>query len=106
MLVLVALVESVARQTANLELSLNDGTGRVKARYYLTDRQPKDFDDIAPGRYISMFGNMRTSPAPHFVVTGMRLVQSADEISYHMIECAHAALKLQCGPSEKAFPSP
>lgn len=106
MLVLVALVESVTRQTANLELALNDGTGRVKARYYLTDRQPKDFDEIAPGRFLSAFGNMRTSPAPHFVMTGMRLVETADEISYHMIECAHAALKLQHDTSGLATPSP
>merc|ERR1712048_1119116 len=43
----------------------------------------------------------------HFVATGMRLIKSADEISYHMIECAHSMLKLQRGVlSEPSTPSP
>merc|ERR1712113_800810 len=71
--------------------------GRIKTRYYISDTQPKELDSLESGRYVSMFGNVRTAPYPHFVATGLRLVQSADEISYHMIESAHSALKLQNG---------
>jgi len=103
MLCLVGLVESITKQAASMELSLSDGTGRIKARYYVTETPLKELDNIVAGRYISAFGNMRTSPAPHFVMTGMRLVQSADEISYHMIESAHAALKLKQGVISPEF---
>merc|ERR1712217_216801 len=72
----------------------------------MTDRPPKSLEEITIGRYISAFGNMRTAPAPHFVVTGMRVIGSADEISYHMIESAHAALKLQRGVTDPATPPP
>ena len=53
-----------------------------------------------------MFGNVRTSPTKHFVATGMRLVESMDEVSYHMIESAHAALKLQHCSSDTTPMSP
>merc|ERR1712217_338376 len=51
----------------------------------------------------SVFGNVRTAPLPHLAATGVRLVQSADEVSYHMIEAAHAALKLQKVRAEPAI---
>merc|ERR1712194_306281 len=63
-------------------------------------------DNIDAGCYVHIFGNVRTSPSPHFAATGIRRVQSADEISYHMIETAHAALKIKRGFREPATPSP
>merc|ERR1711957_139830 len=39
-------------------------------------------------------------PAAHITVINGRIVKSADEISYHMIEAAHAALRLQRGPTD------
>jgi len=106
MLVLVAALETVVKQSASFEFSLNDATGRIKARYFVTDQQPKDIDDMVPGRYVSLYGNVRTSPVVHFAAMGVRLIQSPDEVSYHMIESAHAALKLQKVNLEPTTPSP
>lgn len=94
-LVLVACVETVAHQGTNFEMTLNDGSGRMKARYFSTDASPSDLEAIKPGRYISCFGSVRTAPAVHFAVLNLRLVESADEVSYHTIEVAHSALRLQ-----------
>jgi len=105
-LIIVAAVESVARQSTGLELTLNDATGRIKARYFVTDPQPGHLESIVPGRYISAFGSVRSAPAMHFAINGIRLVESADEVSYHMIECAYAALRLQHGPKEPMTPAP
>jgi len=106
MLILMGAVETVVKQSASFEFSLNDATGRIKARYFVTDVQPKELDEIVPGRYVCMYGNVRTAPVVHFAAVGVRLVRSADEVSYHMIESAHAALKLQKGQREPATPSP
>nr|ABI14255.1 single-stranded DNA-binding replication protein A [Pfiesteria piscicida] len=101
-LIVVAAVESIARQGTSLEMTINDGTGRLKARYFVTDAQPDDSDRIVPGRYISAFGGLRAAPAVHFAINGLRLVESVDEVSYHVIEVAHAALRLQVGAKEAA----
>jgi len=95
MLILVAVVEAITKKETSMELALNDSTGRIKARFYTHGQQPEEYDGIVPGWYVYLFGNVRTSPMVHFAVIGMRLVSSANEISYHMIESAYAALKLQ-----------
>jgi len=105
-LIIVAAVESVVKQSTGLELSLNDATGRIKARYFVTDPQAGHLESIEPGRYISAFGSVRSAPAMHFAINGLRLVESADEVSYHMIEAAYAALRLQQGPKEPMTPAP
>nr|QDO16213.1 replication protein A 32 kDa subunit [Lingulodinium polyedra] len=105
MLILVGTVEAMARQAASIEFSLNDATGRIKARYYLSDRQGRELEDLAPGRHVSVFGGVRTAPEVHLAVTGLRLVQSADEVSFHLIEAAHAALRLQRRHLEPKTPS-
>lgn len=94
-LIIVAAVESIVRQGTSLEMTVNDGTGRIKARYFVTDAQPAELDRIVPGRYISAFGGVRVAPAVHFAINGLRVVESADEVSYHMVEVAHSALRLQ-----------
>jgi len=94
-LVLVAAVESVVRQSTGLEMTLNDATGRIKARYFVTDAQPGELEQITPGTYISVFGGVRSAPTTHLAINGLRRVESADEVSYHMIEVAHAMLSLQ-----------
>jgi len=105
-LLLVGLVESMTKQAASIEFSLNDGTGRIKARHYVSDRQSGDLDALAPGCYVSAFGSVRTAPEVHLAVVGMSPVRSADEVSYHMIEAAYAALKLEKGVSEPMTPAP
>lgn len=103
MLILVAQVETLVKQNASCEMMLNDSTGRIKARYY-TDAE--SLDALVPGKYVNIFGNVRTAPATHFAITGLQIVQHADEISFHMIETAHAHLKLQQGHMDPATPSP
>jgi len=105
MLLLVGLVESLTRQTASIELSLNDATGRIRARHYVSDRQSADLAGLEPGRYVSLFGAVRTAPEVHFAAAGMSLVRSVDEVSYHMIEAAYAALRLQRGSAEAVTPA-
>merc|ERR1719336_2755791 len=104
MLLMIGVVEAWSRQAMSVEFQLNDGTGRLKARHYLTDGQPRDSEELSAGQYVSVFGNVRTAPELHFAVAGIRAVQSADEIAYHMIEVAHAAIKLQKSPSQPKSP--
>merc|ERR1711956_73606 len=54
-------------------------------------------EGLAAGQYVSLFGNVRTAPEFHFAVAGIRPVRTADEVSYHMIEVAHTAMRLQDG---------
>jgi len=110
MVLVVAAVESVARQAASLEVTLNDATGRMKGRWFLQEPQEGELERIVPGCYVSAFGEVRASPVQHLALKGMRPVDSADEVSYHVIEVAHAALRLQKAkagrPAEPATPAP
>lgn len=107
MLSLVAAAEEVQKQNTSVELTLNDGTGRFKARYFLTDpSKQKSIDEIKPGTYVSLFGNLRTAPTNHFSALGIRPVQSADEVSFHGIEVAHAYLKLKTRKAGYSTPAP
>jgi len=109
MVIVVAAVESVVRQAASIEVMLNDGTARIKARYFVMDQKSDELDRIVRGGYVSAFGEVRAAPVQHLALKGMRPVDSADEVSYHMIEVAHAALQLQKRstgqPKELATPS-
>lgn len=97
MLILVACVEKVMKSGSVLEVSLNDGSGRIKARHYVTDNSKKHVDTVEAGRYLSVVGNVRTAPEVHFAIQMLKPVNSADEVSFHWIEVAHAALKLTKG---------
>jgi len=94
MLLLVAVVESVEQDGLHLEMMLNDSTGRIKAKHFATDNDNM-LQGIEVGKYLQVSGQLRTSPAAHISVTNARAVRSADDISFHMIESAHAALRLQ-----------
>jgi len=99
LLILVASIESVQKQPNNLDLVVSDATGRLRVRQFLSgDAADAQHDGVEVGRYVHMFGQVRAKPEPHFVAQSVRLVKTADEVSYHMIECAHAALRLQRGP--------
>jgi hypothetical protein len=93
MLILVAAVEAVVTQGVSVEMFLNDATGRIKARHYTNDISQQAVDQLTPGCYVHVFGNIRTTPEVHFAITGLRIVTSADDVSFHMIEVAHAAMK-------------
>uniref|UniRef100_A0A7S4W692 Replication protein A C-terminal domain-containing protein n=1 Tax=Alexandrium monilatum TaxID=311494 RepID=A0A7S4W692_9DINO len=105
-LLLVGLVETMTRQAASIEFSLSDATGRIKARHYVGSQQSGDLDGLAAGSYVSIFGAVRTAPELHFAAAGVSLVQSADEVSFHMIEAAYAAMKLQKVRPDPITPSP
>jgi replication factor A2 len=102
-LILVGAVESLSQQAACTEFVLNDGTGRIRAKYF-SNGSENVCSGIESGRYVSLAAQLRTAPEPHISVTAMRAVRTADEISYHMIECAHAMLKLRQGDVEPATP--
>jgi len=89
---LVGAVEGLVKQTAMIEFQVNDASGRMKVRYY---GNMDGAADLADGRYVSIVGNLRTSPAAHVSAMSLQPVTSADEISYHMIAVGHAALKLR-----------
>jgi replication factor A2 len=97
--VLVGVVENLMPQATGLEFVLNDASGRIKVRYYQSGDDDAGVKDLAAGRYASIVGNVRTTPMLHVSALSLRPVGSADEVSYHMIEVAHAALKLKCGGS-------
>jgi len=104
-LIVVGVIEALSRQSASMEFSLNDATGRMKARYYLSGQQTSEVEAVAPGTHVCVFGAVRTAPELHLAVTGMRAVRSADEVSFHMIEAAHAMLKIQRPRAEPQTPS-
>lgn len=94
MLLIVGVIEALSKQPMCLDFSLNDGSGRMKARYFTNDAQLKDLAGVAPGRYVNVVGSIRTCPEVHVSVMFMRLIHSPDEVSHHLIEAAYAALKL------------
>lgn len=106
MVLLVGQVESLIKQAASLEFTLNDSTGRVKARHFFPNQEARpEFDKLESGSYVSVIANVRTAPTVHLGVQFMSLVQSADEISYHMIEAAHHAVKLQQTSKDPSTPA-
>jgi replication factor A2 len=89
---IVGVVEALVVQAAMTEFQINDGSGRMKVRHYVTNSSSRG---LTAGGYVSVIGNVRTSPAAHISAMSIQAVSSADEVSYHMIEVAHAALKLR-----------
>jgi len=89
----VGVVENLVQQSAMLEFTVNDASGRMKVRYYGAGAE--GFAGLANGRYISIIGALRTSPTAHISAMNLQAVTAADDVSYHMIEVAHAALRLK-----------
>lgn len=106
MLVLVGMVESMSQQAACMEIALNDSTGRIRIKQYLTDGSAQQLEGVEAGSYIIVAGQLRTSPEVHISAMNARRVRSPDEVSYHMIEAAHAVLKLQQGPTTAVSAAP
>lgn len=92
----VGAVEHLAKQAASVQFVLNDGTGRIRVRHFSSgDVGSAGFDQIVDGGYITIAGSLRTSPTLHVSATFLHPVFSVDAVSYHMIEAAHAGLKLK-----------
>ncbi|CAK9049135.1 unnamed protein product [Durusdinium trenchii] len=96
MLLLVANVKAVhAQQTNMAEFTVEDGTGELRARFFATDgeAQEKAIQSFTVGSWVKLFGHFRSSPSPHFSVSILRPVKSADDVTHHLLEVAHSALK-------------
>lgn len=93
---LIGVAEAVVQQAAMLEFQLNDSSSRIKVRHYGSGAgMGEGLAGVTSGRYVSIIGNLRTSPTLHVSAMSLRAVTSADEVSYHMIEVALATLKLR-----------
>lgn len=93
---LVGAVEGFVKQSTTAEFTVNDASGRMKVRYYGSGSGSLEAaEGLSSGCYVSIVGSLRKSPSPHISAMTMQPVASADEISYHMIEVAHAALRLR-----------
>jgi hypothetical protein len=94
---LVGVVEGLVQQATGTEFVLNDATGRIKIRHF--HQGDTGTAELACGRYVSLVGSVRMTPMLHVSALTLRPISSADDISYHMIEVAYAALKLTKGGS-------
>mmetsp|Transcript_26168 Transcript_26168/g.47801 ORF Transcript_26168/g.47801 Transcript_26168/m.47801 type:complete len:320 (-) Transcript_26168:88-1047(-) len=94
-MLLVGMVEEIAKQGSSMEFSINDGSGRMKVKYYVTTELPADLASLQVGDYIKAVGSVRAAPSPHLSAVVLKKVASYDEVSYHLIEVAYAALKMQ-----------
>jgi len=93
-ILVVGAVEDLNAQNMSLECSVNDATGKMKVRYYLTSPEMQtSLGKVENGTYVSLVGIVKTQPTTHISVLTMRPVRSPDEISYHAIEVAHCSLK-------------
>jgi hypothetical protein len=90
----VGVVEEFTRQQAALEFTLNDATGSIRARHFFRS-EAEQLQGVKQGGYVSAVGTVKVEPFCHFSIIALRPVESPDEISYHMIESAHTALKMR-----------
>jgi len=96
MMLFVGAVEQLVKQASSVQFVLNDSTGRIKVRHFTsTDAGTSDLDQVVDGGYLTIVGSVRSSPALHVSAAFLHPVSSANEISYHLIEAAHAGLRLQ-----------
>lgn len=101
MIMLVGVAESVVAQVTSVEFVLNDSSERLKIRQYLsTESHP-----IRSGQYVTVVGQIRMKPELHLSAQFAYSVDSPDQVSYHMIESAHAMLKLTRGKTDPMTPA-
>lgn len=94
MIILVGVVESLRSGNACLEFVLNDGTGKVNVKHYMTESH-HIVNGLLEGQYAHVVGSLRVNPVMHVSAQFFSPITSADAISYHMIEVGYAALKLR-----------
>merc|ERR1711865_1262255 len=98
---IVGVVEGLVPQSAMIEFTVNDASGRMKVRYYTTGGIAPE--GLVNGGYVSIVGNLRTAPMAHVSAMSLTALTSGDDVSYHMIEVAHAALRLRSPKSAASF---
>ena len=94
MVALVGAVEDVTRSVASMEFTLNDGSGRVRARYFASESEQARLSSLVAGSYVSVVGTVRTGPLA-ISVTCAQLLDCSDWVSHHLIEVAHTALRMR-----------
>merc|ERR1719262_558054 len=76
---LVGAVEDLDLKQAAMEFSLNDATGRIRARFFFPSSEFKA-DGVKNGSYISAVGTIKTEPALHLSCVTLRPIATPDEI--------------------------
>jgi replication factor A2 len=93
-ILIVGCVEDLNKQQTSMEFSINDSTGKMRARYYFASPDiQKSLEKVENNTYVTIVGVIKMAPTVHVSVLTMRPVQSPDEISYHMVEVAHSSLR-------------
>lgn len=93
MMIVVGAVEEFNRHASNLmEFVLNDSTGKIKIRYFISNPDLK-MDSIKNGMYVTAVGTLKNQPSLHFSVVALHPVKTPDEISHHIIDVAHSSLR-------------
>jgi len=103
MVALFGVVELLSVGSASIEFVVNDATGRVKVKHYMTENHQSS-QQVALGKYVHVVGSLRSNPTVHISAQFLDAVSSADAISYHMIEAGYAALKLSRSKLEPKTP--
>jgi replication factor A2 len=105
-ILIVGCVSDLSKQQTAIEFSVNDSSGKMRARYFFTNEMEQVLEKVQNGVYVSIVGIPKVKPTAHVSVLTMRPVQSPDEISYHEIHVAYASLKSKKKPTmsgESAF---
>ena len=90
--VLIGCVESEHTGHVHRDISLNDGSGRIGVR---------DFSNgpSALGRYVQVIGRLlrwlATCSQLHIIASSVTSIDSADRVSYYLIEVAYTWLRLR-----------
>jgi replication factor A2 len=89
-----------ARTRANtLNLIVDDGTGAIEVRKWVTEGDESDESpELQEGVYVKIYGNYKTYSNSHYIsLLSAKLVESPDEITYHMLHAIHSHLHLSNG---------
>jgi len=90
----VGTVEGLVEQATGIEFTLNDATGRIKVVHYAGAGAGADIGKFVPGAYVAVSGTVRPTPSLKVSAQFMRNIASPDEVSFHVVEATHAALRL------------
>jgi replication factor A2 len=105
-ILIVGCVQELSKQQTAIEFSVNDSSGKMRARYFFTPDMAQTLEKVENGVYVTIVGIVKMKPTAHVSVLTMRPIQSPDEISYHEIHVAYASLKSKKKPTmsgESAF---
>ena len=94
---------SVNVQTSAVTLEIDDGTGRIDTRYWLTNdpedetAQNNEAADWQEGVYVRVFGHLRqfknNTDKNSFVAMSIKPIDDFNEITFHLLEATYIHLK-------------